>query len=186
MSGDLPLSKTSPSKEDAAVAEQALAPGSVVGNLPKSSSGLNNSQRSPVITDNCDGAASIVSSKYFIAEDWTGLIEQHDARLCPRCQAFSQRLPQIVAKLRRKKSESCEELRATWGSLKVSAKSGCPLCGMILMVMSHYLSKERVTTEPASFDCGNWRQNIYLRCKIKAPPRNLLKIEPGTLAESRK
>lgn len=55
-----------------------------------------------------------VTVKYLVAEDWGEFVEQRDARLCSRCHAFLERLPQIATKLLLKKSEKCEELRATF------------------------------------------------------------------------
>src|ERR1700753_339041 len=76
--------------------------------------------------------------KYFVAEDWGEFVKNRMQGSAQRCQAFVERLPRIAIKLSSKKSEKCEELRATLASLEYAAGSGCPLCSMLLMVLAHY------------------------------------------------
>jgi hypothetical protein len=154
--------------------------------MPKTSAGLNNSRANAATAHNYEEATSQVNTKYFIAENWGSFVEQRAATLCSRCQAFSQRLPQIAAKLFLKRSENCGELRATLESLDVSARAGCPLCSMLAMVMAHYLPKDCASTEVVSFDCWKPRQDIYLRSKISGSARKVLKIEPSRLFDTGK
>jgi hypothetical protein len=124
-----------------------------------------------------------VTVKYLVAEDWGEFVEQRDARLCSRCHAFLERLPRIATKLLLKKSEKCEELRATFESLECSASSGCPLCAMLVMVLAHYPPEERASAGVACFRCRKLREDIYLDCKLIASSRSPLKIQ---LCDTRK
>ena len=159
---------------------RSLASKGTTGNLPGTSSSSNNDLTSSKIAEGNKEEHPQVTAKYFVADNWGDFVEKQDARLCSRCQAFFGRLPRIAAKLLLKKSENCEELRATFESLEYAANSGCPLCAMLVMVLAHYPPEERACLDLVSFRCERVRDGIELRCKLNSSSRSPLKIQPSS------
>jgi len=60
-----------------------------------------------------------VAVNYLVAANWGTFVEQQDARLCSRCQAFWDRWSRIAAKLLSKQSEIEASFEPRWTPWRV-------------------------------------------------------------------
>jgi len=77
--------------------------------LPVISSGLNTHNPGSTITQAKEDEHPSVTIRYLVAENWGDFVEKQVARLCSRCQAFIEKLPQITDRLLTPKSENTQK-----------------------------------------------------------------------------